>query len=408
MHSRDTLERARQALRGLRRSPERRGCRTVLINAGPWLPVPPSGYGGIEAMLAALIPELRKRGLRVVLATVAESEIEVERRIWAFERGQFEHLGGQYNQVAGLAHAHMVRVMKELRADSAIDLVHDHQEIVGAALLSARGVRHPPALQTLHWNLGKDRPFYDQIDGRGGLFFNAVSERQAELAPASLRPALLGAVPLGLPLDDYPHGLRRESYFAALTRVTPDKGCDIAARLCRQLGLELRIAGPVAGRRTPEALSHALRDPRAALHANRDVRHYLEAVHPHESERVSWVGEVSGPRKAELIGKARALVMPIRWEEPGATAAIEALAYGTPVVGMRRGALMNIVEHGVTGFLADDLAELGSFLQRVGELDRAACRRAAEDRFSASAMAERYVGLYQQVMERSGRAQGAP
>jgi glycosyltransferase involved in cell wall biosynthesis len=80
---------------------------------------------------------------------------------------------------------------------------------------------------------------------------------------------------------------------------------------------------------------------------------------------------------------------------------VEALACGTPVVGMRRGALPTIVEHGVTGFLAGDPAELPALLDRVGELDPAACRRAAEERFSAGAMADRYLELYAEVRERA-------
>jgi glycosyltransferase involved in cell wall biosynthesis len=380
--------------------------RTVLINAGPWLPVPPDGYGGIEAVLATLIPELRRRGIRVVLATVAESSIPVDRQAWAFETGQFERLGGPYNQVVGTAHAHMARVIEELEADPSIDLVHDHQEIVGAASLAARCGHGPPALQTLHWNLRKDSRFYELMAGRPGLFFNAVSERQAALAPPALRRSLLGAVPLGVRVEDYPYRPRPDSYFTVLSRITPDKGCDVAARLCRRLGRELRIAGPVGGVGSPEALAARLEDPHAALHANRDVRHYLDAVKPHEGHGVRWLGNLGGREKTELLAGARALLMPIRWEEPGATVAIEALACGTPVLGMRRGALVNIVEHGATGFLAGDEDELAGYLDRVDELDPNACRRAAEERFSAATMGGRYVELYEEVLRRARMAPG--
>lgn len=95
---------------------------TVLMNAGPWLPVPPLGYGGIENVIATLVPLLRKRGVRVVLATVWESRLPVDRRIWMYQQPQFAHLLRPYNQVMGVAHAHMQRVVAEIRRRRDIDL----------------------------------------------------------------------------------------------------------------------------------------------------------------------------------------------------------------------------------------------------------------------------------------------
>src|ERR1700737_3731104 len=109
--------------------------RTVLVNAGPWLPVPPDGYGGIENVVAALVPELRKQGIRVVLATVASSTLPADERLLTFADGQFGQLQRPYNQVSGVAHAHLHAVMRELRDRDDIDLVHDHVEVTGLAVL---------------------------------------------------------------------------------------------------------------------------------------------------------------------------------------------------------------------------------------------------------------------------------
>ena len=81
--------------------------RTVLMKAGPWLSVPPDGYGGIENVVAALVPELRRRGIRVLLATVARSTLPADERLTSFRGGQFEVLQRPYNQVSGVAHAHL-------------------------------------------------------------------------------------------------------------------------------------------------------------------------------------------------------------------------------------------------------------------------------------------------------------
>jgi glycosyltransferase involved in cell wall biosynthesis len=374
---------------------------TVLINAGPWLPVPPPGYGGIENVLATLIPELRRSGVRVVLATVGESAAEVDGCHRSFDQGQFGRLAAPYGQVMGITHAHMGVVLRALRERPDVDLVHDHLEVVGPSVLAALGADGPPVLQTLHWDLRKHPEFYRDFDGRGRVFFNGVSHAQLRTAPPRLRAQSLGAVHLGVDLRRRPRADKGED-FVVLGRFTPFKGQEVAARACKELGLPLVMAGPVAGVEGPEQLFEALEDPASPLHGYGDVRYYLDAVRPFEDgERIRWVGTVGGADKDALVGRARAVLMPISWDEPGATTAIEALARGTPVIAMRRGALAEIVEHGVTGFLADDEAEFAGYLPRAGEIDPAACRRAAERRFSAAGMADAYRRLYDQVLARA-------
>jgi glycosyltransferase involved in cell wall biosynthesis len=375
---------------------------TVLMNAGPWLAVPPRHYGGIENVIASLVPELRRRGVRVVLCTVGESTIEVDGRRVSFAEGQFGQLGGAYGQVVGITHAHMLHVLDELGRRPEVDLVHDHLEVVGPSLLAALGPDAPPVLETLHWDLGKHPEFYSRFDGRGRVFFNFVSASQCRNAPTALREQSAGVVPLAVPLDAHTFQPVKGDRFLTLGRFTPAKGVDTAARICRELGLPLDMAGPVGGVPDPERLRRALDDPDSPQHAYADVRYYLDAVRPHEDgARVSWVGTVGGAAKQALVGAAKAVLMPIRWDEPGGTAAIEALACGTPVIAMRRGALDEIVEHGVNGFLADDEDEFARWLPLAGELDPLACRRSVEERFSAPAMADAYLRLYHEVLARS-------
>ena len=378
---------------------------TVLMNAGPWLPVPPKGYGGIENVVATLVPELRRRGVRVLLASVGTSSLPADELIWCFRQGQFERLAAPYAQVVGVTHAHMQHLVQVLRTRREVDLVHDHLEVVGAATLAALGQDGPPALQTLHWDLRKHPEFYGSFDGGGRVFFNGVSRQQLGDAPPRLREQVLGAVDLAVPLERYPFRAGKEGWFLALGRITPAKGQDVAARTCKELGERLVIAGPVAGIPDPAALAARLAHPGSPHHTYQDVRFYLDAVRPFEDgERIRWVGTVRGGEKLELLSRAKALLMPLRWSEPGGTAAIEALACGTPVVALRRGALAGIVEHGVTGFLADDEQELAEYLRCVDGIDPAACRRAAEERFSAPVMADRYLELYREVLSRAGRA----
>ena len=379
---------------------------TVLVDAGPWLSVPPGGYGGLENVVATLVGGLRRRGVRVVLASVAESTIECDDLVWRFERGQFRGLTRPYVHGLGLAHAHMSEVLRYLLAHPDVELVHSHLEVVGPAMLAACGEAVPPALHTLHWDPRRQLDFYRRFDGRGRVFFNGVSAAHLARAPLNLRRQAVGSVllasppaePAPVPPDDAP--------FVVLGRISPLKGQDVAARCAHRVGADVVFAGPVAFAGTPSELSAAA----GSLAGNADYDYWSQRVSPLvDGRRVRWLGVVCGPAKQRLLAGARALLMPVQWEEPGATVVVEAFAAGTPVIGMRRGALPELIEHGVTGFLADDEDEFAHYLQRAGELDRAACRRAARTRFSPERMVEQYVRLYEQVLDRvAGRELVAP
>jgi glycosyltransferase involved in cell wall biosynthesis len=132
-----------------------------------------------------------------------------------------------------------------------------------------------------------------------------------------------------------------------------------------------------------------------------DVRWFTEHVEPLLDDRSArWVGTASGRAKTELLRRARAVLFPIRWPEPGGTAVCEALAAGTPVVGMARGCLPSLVERGVTGFLAENEAEFAVALGRLDDLDPEACTAAARRRFSPAVMADGYERLYAEVLRR--------
>lgn len=380
-----------------------RAARTVLINAGPWLPVPPADQGGVENMLAELIVRLRRQGVTVVLATVGESAIEADEKIAVFAEGQYRRVSNRpYNSVSGIPHAHMIRVADRL-ARGDIDLVHDHLEVVGPSTYRLLGTRCPPVLHTLHWPLGRQRDFYRMFDGAGRIFFNVLSPSHLAQADANLRRQVVGAVPNGVDPAAFPFQPQKEDYFLVLGRITEDKGQDIAARLCQENNRNLVLAGTVASVATPAQFEAAVADERGEVRSRPAARFYLDRVRPYvDGERVRWVGAIGGATKLETLARARALLVPVRWDEPFGIVVIEALACGTPVIATRRGNLPALVEHGVNGFLADGEDDLAGYLDRVSEIDPAACRQTVERRFSADGMAARYVELYEQVIARAG------
>jgi glycosyltransferase involved in cell wall biosynthesis len=375
----------------------------VLMNAGPWLPVPPLGYGGIENVIATLVPELRRLGVEVVLATVGESTLAVDERLSVFGTGQFGLLQRPYNQVCGIVPAHLHAVRRRL-AEGDIDLVHDHVEAAGLATLAALGPGSPPGLHTLHWDLAKHPELYGTFDGGDRVRVNGVSANQLTHAPAALRAHAVGHVHLATPLADGadlrgPAG--KEDYAVVLGRINPGKGQDLAARLAHRAGFDLVLAGPVGPYHRPQDLAAA--GPAAAQ--NPDVRFWQEQVAPHvDGDRVRWVGTVTGQDRDDLVARARAALFPLRWEEPGGTAVVESLALGTPVIGIARGCLPELVEHGRTGLLTADEEELGDLVAAAGTIAEGACREEAARRFTPAVMASCYLRLYERV--RDGAAVG--
>ncbi len=382
----------------------------VLVNAGPWLGVPPRDYGGIENVLATLIPELRRRGVQVVLATVRSSSLPVDERLAVYDEPQFPHLQRPYNRVMGIAHAHLQLVVRELRGRSDIDLVHDHLEAAGPTVLSAMGGDTPPVLHTLHWDLHKHPELYEAFDGGGRVFVNGVSASQLARAPEALRRHSLGHVHLATPLAegaDRRPVPRKRDHVVVLGRITRFKGQHIAARLAHKAGVSLILAGPVGPYHEPGPLHRALAC--SSEDHNPDVLYWRDQVADHvDGDRVRWVGSLSGRARDELVATARATLFPIQWEEPGGTAVVESLALGTPVVGFRRGCLPELVDEGRTGLLADsdDEDQLTVCLRRAGGLDVGECRSAAARRFTPAVMAERYLRLYEIVLGRAGPRDG--
>ncbi|HEX5541432.1 MAG TPA: glycosyltransferase [Micromonospora sp.] len=371
---------------------------TVLLNAGPWLPVPPQGYGGIENVVATLVPDLRKLGVRVVLASVDSSTLPVDERLSIFADGQFAALQRPYNQVCGIAQAHLNRVIRTLRERDDIDLVHDHVEAVGLATLAATGSDMPPILHTLHWDLGKHPDLYANLDGGDRVRVNGVSAAQLARAPLSLRQHAIGHVHLATPLavgaDRRPR-VEKGDYAVILGRITPGKGQDLGVRLAHRAGFKLVLAGPVGPYRQPRDLAAA-----QAAEQNPDVRYWREQVSPFvDGDRVRWVGTLAGQERDELVARARLMLFPLRWEEPGGTAVVESLALGTPVVALRRGCLPELVEHGRTGLLTDEEEGLADLVQAAGRLPVDECRREAVRRFTPARMAQRYLELYEQVRQ---------
>ena len=382
----------------------------IAMVAPPWLTVPPDGYGGVETMLHSLVVELVRLGHDVEIFSVGDSNVPV-RNHWLFEHAEYDEIFRSLYDNVAIPVSHLLMAKRRIASDD-FDIVHDHNYLLGPAVLTfdASG---PPTLHTLHGPFfppSADGPapniaVYELLADQPNLWFNGISAAQLVSMPSVLRRRSLGVVHHGIKIErQYLDGTPRDG-FLTLARFVPEKGHDVAARVCAAGSHRLALAGSVGALDTAAAVEAALRDTRPRdAGEERELRYFAEEVAPHlVPGRVEYVGAVRGETKRRLLCGSKALLMPIDWEEPFGVAAIEALACGTPVVAFRRGALREIVDHGVTGFLVSNDDEFATALAEIDEIDPEACRRAASERFSATAMARHYIDLYRQVLVGSRR-----
>jgi glycosyltransferase involved in cell wall biosynthesis len=380
----------------------------VAMIAPAWLTVPASGYGGTEAMIHMLCRGLREAGVHVELFTVKGATAPATRYHWTYREEQYPHLKKMIYDAAAIPAAHILGAIERIKQSGNFDVIHDHNVIFGPSLLSGRHDL-PPVLHTLHQAFcDRERmaqgwvdtaPMYNVLAKSNRLHFNGISRSQISEAPWALRLRIMGAIHHGIDPAEHPVITEKQDYFVNVGRLDSEKGIAIAAKACAELGVAFRMAGVVAGINDPERLRVELNNPRTALAQYPDFEYFRDEVAPYlKPGQIEYVGSVVGAAKDQLIGRAKAFLMPIQWEEPFGVAVIDALVCGTPVVAMRRGSMAEIIEHGVNGFLADTPEQFRQYMARVDEIDPMACRRSVEQRFSYRIMTQQYLSAYQRLV----------
>ncbi len=249
------------------------------------------------------------------------------------------------------------------------DLTHFHG-LDFNSYVPAAGI---PTVATLHLPVSWYPQSIFDIDG---VEFCCVSDSQAHTAPERARVAI---VPNGIDVSLYRADLPHSEYLLWLGRVCEEKGTDVALRVAHRLDEPLTIAGPV----------HPFAYHRA---------YFTERVEPLLDEERRYVGAVGIEQKAQMLAQARCVLIPSLAAETGSLVAMEAIASGTPVIAFRSGALPEIVEDGVTGFIVDSEEEMADAVSRIGEISSQRCRTEAVRRFSAERMVEDYIRLYERLL----------
>jgi glycosyltransferase involved in cell wall biosynthesis len=330
--------------------------------AGPWYPIPPAGYGGIELVVDALARGFSRAGHEVLLAAAADSSCPVE-RLPGMRSSEPDLVGFTSSELSHVINAYA-------GMDGMVDLVHDHT--LAGPLYRGRP-EGLPVVTTIHSDLN---PSFAAVYGAAARDTALIAISKSQVSNV-LADRVAAIIPHGMEVAAVPVGQGQGGYACFLGRMCPDKGVVEAIRVAQLAGVPLRIAAK-------------MREPA-------EMQYYRDVVKPLQGPDVEFLGEVGGGEKYELLGGATALLNPIQWMEPFGLVMIEAMATGTPVVATPMGSAPEIVEDGVSGYLAASLEDLAGLLLRAGTLDRRAVRAQAEDRFSTERMVEAHLALYSRL-----------
>lgn len=334
--------------------------------APPWFTVPPRGYGGTEAVVASLVDQLVIRGHEVTLVAAGNPGTKAQHYIRSYEQPPSHLLGSD-------AMPELVHAAEASRALSVLDLdlIHDHSA-AGPLLAPSRRL---PTVVTMHGPVaGSNGEYFRRLGPTIDIV--AISGAQRMQAPDL---NWVGTVHNAVDVASFPFCRDKSDAVLWIGRFSPDKGAHLAIEIARKAGKRIILAGKL--NEPPE-------------------REYFDRVIvPMLGRDTEFVGEADATLKRELFSMAACLLSPIQWEEPFGMVMVEALACGTPVVSTRRGSVPEIVRHGHTGFIADDVDSLCAAVQRAGEIDPAECRRDAEERFDLPVMAAGYERIYRMLME---------
>ncbi len=323
--------------------------------------VPPRLYGGTERIVHYLTEELVALGYDVTLFASGDS-ITTARLIPVAPKAL--RLGNCKDPLAW----HILQLGEVFDRMTEFDLLHFHTDYLHFPFTNAW---NKTTLTTLHGrqDLPELKHLYQKYSN-----IPVVSISNAQRLPLPMAN-WAGTVYHGLPLNLYRPGDGKGNYLLFLGRISEEKRPDRAIEIARLANMPIKIAAKV--------------DKADMAYFEKKIRRLLKQPH------VEFLGEVGEAQKEELLQHATALLFPIEWPEPFGLVLIEAMACGTPVIAWNRGAVPEIITHGKTGYIVENIPQAVHAIQQIHRISRSTCRETFEKRFSATVMAKNYIRLYE-------------
>lgn len=346
---------------------QEKGFMRVAIVAGPYLPIPPVKYGGIEQVIHHLIKGLIEAGHEPILLAPADSKVDCELiPTW------YHSINFAKTPATRIIHKELVKKIVGKTSKSLekllprIDVIHSHG-------FDLKKFSHFPGLTTLHNPIGfKHLPYYQ---AREQLNYISISDNQRQTCPDLNYVSTVhnGEDPSIFPIIDKP-----KNYLSFLGRMDRDKNPHLAIELAISLGIKIKLAGKV--------------DHDGFYYFNKEVKPLLS--HP----LVEWLGELGEADKIKLVSQARCNLHPTSFREPFGLTVMEAAYCGTPTLAINRGALPELIEDGRTGVLVQDFVEAYFKLKQCFDMDRQYIAKRSRELFNYQKMTKQYLNAYRKVI----------
>ena len=321
---------------------------------------PPRHYGPWELVTSLLTEALVARGVDVTLFATKDSQTAGKLAgVCPTPYSEDPTIDAKVWEMLHVAHV--------FERASEFDLIHNHADFVPLAF--SRLVE-TPVVTTIHgFSSQRILPAFKAYEDRVHYVAISAADRHPDLRYAA-------TIHHGIRLEDFPFDPFGSEDLLFFGRIHPDKGAAEAIAVARQASRRLVMAGIV-----------------------QDQDYYNEHVAPALDDGfAAYRGPVGGLDRTKTLGSARALLHLINFDEPFGLSVVEALASGTPVIASNRGSMLELIDHGVTGFLVDSVDKAVEAIGRINEIDRAACRAAVSARFTVDRMADRYLEVYRSLL----------
>lgn len=343
--------------------------RIAMLSPVAWR-TPPRHYGPWENVVAMLTNGLIERGVEVTLFATGDSQTS------APLRSVCPH-GYEEDPTLTPKVCECLHISSLFERAEEFDLIHNHFDFLP---LTYSSMTTTPVVTTIHGFSSQDNiRVFEKYNDKG--FYVSIS--QSDRA-SSLR--YTATVHHGIDLEQFTFQPDPGDYLVFLGRFHEDKGVREAIEIARISGLKLYLAGII-----------------------QDEQYFQEQVEPFLMPgQVEYIGSVDPVQRDRLLGGARAMLHPIRFQEPFGLSVVESMACGTPVIAYNRGSMPELIRQGRDGFLVDTIDQAAEAVNHVLELDRRDCRKHVEDHFSAERMVDDYLEVYKKIIEQTARESHRP
>lgn len=333
--------------------------RIAMLSPIAWR-TPPRHYGPWEWIVSQLTENLVARGFDVTLFATGDSQTKGKLQ-WVCPRPYEEDKSLDPKVWESL---HISNVFEQAEN---FDIIHNHFDFLP---LNFSSFIKTPMVTTIHgFSSPKILPVYKKYNKSNVYVAISEADRNKELD-------YIATIHHGIPVQDYTFSPNAGKYLLVFGRIHHDKGVHEAIQLAQKVNFPLVIAGII-----------------------QDEKYFLEKVKPFiDGQNIRYIGSAGPDTKSKILSNALALLHLINFDEPFGLSIIEAMACGTPVIAMNRGAMPEIIKDGQNGFLVNSMEEAENRIAMLHQIDRTFCRKTVQQKFSVENMVDKYIKVYEKIL----------